>query len=319
MQMAINRNVKGVVIGAMLVVGVLIAGAVLSSCATQVGPGQTAVKVDDYVLIPTDPKVEGCIDPETSEFNPPGGFKAYRYPSRQISWDATGGPDSEAEATIVVSNATAPAELRVPVVITFDLTTDCSMLMDFHRDFGTKYQGWLDNDGLVTPGWVNLLRYVIGQPAEQVLISVAQKYTWREIWNDEKVRIEFQNALRDALPGASRARTDGREFFTNFQVTVMKPDPVESGLKDAIIAEQKAIADARAAEAKGVADANAAKAKAEADKAAAQAQTELARQRALQKQAEIAGYPDVDAYLRAIAIENGQNPFQPTYVVPQAP
>lgn len=143
--MAVIRNVKGVVIGAVLVVGVLISGAVLSSCATQVGGpgGQTAVKVDDYVLIPTDPKVEGCINPETSEFNPPGGFKAYRYPSRQISWDATGGPDSEAEATIVVSNATAPAELRVPVVITFDLTTDCSMLMDFHRDFGTKYQaGW---------------------------------------------------------------------------------------------------------------------------------------------------------------------------------
>ncbi|MBI3226530.1 MAG: membrane protease subunit, stomatin/prohibitin [Mycolicibacterium cosmeticum] len=317
--MVVNRKVKGLVVGAVLVVGVLISGSVLSSCATQVGPGQTAIKVDDYLLIPADPKVDGCIDPETSAFNPPGGFKAYRYPSRQISWDATGSPDSEAEPTIVVSNATAPAELRVPVVITFDLTTDCGMLMDFHRDFGTKYQGWLDNEGLVTPGWVNLLRYVIGQPAEQVLISVAQKYTWREIWNDEKVRIEFQNALRDALPGASRARTDGREFFTNFQVTVMKPDPVEAGLKDAIIAEQKAIADARAAEAKGVADANAARAKAEADKATAQAQTELARQRALQKQAEIAGYPDVDAYLRAIAIENGQNPFQPTYVVPQAP
>ena len=153
-----------------------------------------------------------------------------------------------APPTIVVSNASAPAELQVPVVITFDLTTNCDMLMDFHRDFGTKYQGWLDDDGLVTTGWVNLLRYVIGQPAEQVLISVAQKYTWREIWNDEKVRIEFQNALRDALPGASKARTDGREFFTNFQVTVLNPDPVDEGLKEAIIAEQKAIADARAAD-----------------------------------------------------------------------
>ena len=98
----------------------------------------------------------------------------------------------------------------------------------------------------------------------------------------------------------------------------MKPDPVDEGLKDAIIAEQKAIADARAAEAKGVADANAARAKAEADKATAQAQTELARQVALQKQAEIAGYPNVEAYLRALAIERGQNPYQPTYVVPQA-
>ncbi len=39
MQMAVIRNVKGVVIGAVLVVGVLISGAVLSSCATQVGAG----------------------------------------------------------------------------------------------------------------------------------------------------------------------------------------------------------------------------------------------------------------------------------------
>ncbi len=311
-----NRKRIGQVAAA--VVAVVVGGVILSSCSTQVGPGQTAVKVDDYLVIPADPKVDGCIEPENSAFNPPGGFKAYRYPSRQISWDATGSPDSEAPPTIVVSNASAPAELQVPVVITFDLTTNCDMLMDFHRDFGTKYQGWLDDDGLVTTGWVNLLRYVIGQPAEQVLISVAQKYTWREIWNDEKVRIEFQNALRDALPGASKARTDGREFFTNFQVTVMKPDPVDEGLKEAIIAEQKAIADARAAEAKGVADANAARAKAEAEKTAAQAQTELARQQALQKQAEIAGYPSADDYLRAKAIEAGQNPYQPTYVVPQA-
>ncbi len=290
----------------------------LVGCATQVGPGQTAVMVDDYFMIPADQKVQGCIEPETSEFNPPGGFKAYKYPARQISWDATGADGAEAQPTVVVSNATAPAELRVPLVITFDLTNDCDMLMDFHRDFGTKYQGWLDDDGNVTTGWVNLLRYVVGQPAEQVLISIAQKYTWREIWNDEKVRIEFQNALRDALPGASKARTDGREFFMNFQVNVMKPDPVDEGLKGAIIAEQKAIADARAAEAKGVADANAAKAKAEADKAAAIAQTELARQVALQKQAEIAGYPTVEDYLKALAIDKGQNPYQPTYVVPQA-
>ena len=160
---------------------------------------------------------------------------------------------------------------------------------------------------------------MIGQPAEQTLISVAQKYPWREIWNDEKVRIEFQEALRNALPNVSKARTDGKEFFTNFQVTVMKPDPVDAGLKEAIIAEQKAIADARAAEAKGVADANAARAKAEADKAAAQAQTELARQVALQKQAEISGYPSVDDYLKSKAIEAGQNPYQPSYAAPLTP
>lgn len=39
---------------------------------------------------------------------------------------------------------------------------------------------------------------------------------------------------------------------------------------------------------------------------------------ALQKQAEIAGYPSAEDYLKAKAIESGQNPYQPSYVVPQA-
>ena len=307
---------RRIVIGAVVAV-LILGGLILSGCSTQVGAGTTAVKVDDYLIIPTDPKVEGCIRPETSEFNPPGGFTAYLYPARQISWDALDADDAEAPATIVVSNASAPAELRVPVSVTFDLTTDCEKLKNFHRDFGTKYQGWLNSDGTVSEGWKNLLRYVVGQPLQNTLVSVAQKYTWRQIWNDEKVRIEFQNALRDTLPQATRNRTNGEEYFTNFQVTVMKPDPVDPNLKAAITAEQQAIADANAVKAKGIADAEAAKAKADADVTVAQAQTELARQQALQKQAEITGYPSIDAYLRAKAIEAGQNPYQPTYVVPQ--
>src|SRR5690606_1425917 len=146
----------------------------------------------------------------------------------------------------VVSNKEAPAELKVPVTVTFDLTTDCDRLMEFHREFGTKYQGWLNDDGTISDGWVNLLRYVIGQPLENTLVSIAQKYEWRQIWNDEAVRIEFQNALQDTLPKASKERTNGTEYFTNFRVTVMKPDPVDEGLKAAITREQQAVAEARA-------------------------------------------------------------------------
>ena len=40
----------------------------------------------------------------------------YRYPARQISWDATGDPGSERGPYVVVSNAKAPADLNVPVV-----------------------------------------------------------------------------------------------------------------------------------------------------------------------------------------------------------
>lgn len=294
------------------------------ACSTSVPAGSQAVKVDSYMFVPTDPTVEGCIQPEQNEFNPPGGFDAYLYPARQISYDANDDKDAEAPTTVVVSNSTppnAPVELKVPVTVTMDLTKDCEALKQFHRDFGTKYSGWLDEDGKVTQGWKNLLNYVVGQPLKNTLISIAQKYEWKQIWNDDKIRIEFQTALAKTLPQVSKERTNGKEYFTNFQVTVMKPDVVDSGLKDAITAQQKAISDANATQAKGVADAEAAKAKAEADVTTAKAQTALAEQRALQKQAEIAGYPNIDAYLRQReievkqnAVDKGLNPYPPVIV-----
>lgn len=298
-------------------VAIALAGVMpLVACSTSVPAGNRAVKVDDYLMIPTDPSVEGCINPEQNEFNPPGGFKAYLYPARQISWDANEDKDAEAPSTVVVSNAEAPAELKVPVTVTFDLTADCDKLKQFHRDFGTKYQGWLNDDGSVSEGWKNLVNYVIGQPLRNTLVSIAQKYNWRQIWNDEKVRVEFQNALTATLPKVSKERTNNVDYFTNFQVTVMKPDPVDATLKQAIIAEQQAVAQANAAKAKGVADAQAAEAKADADVKAALAQTEVARQEALKRQAEISGYGgNVDAWLKAQAIEKGITPW-PSPIIP---
>lgn len=289
------------------VVGIAVAaGLTLSACATQIPAGQTAVKVDDYAFVPAAPKIIGCMGPETSEANPIGGFKIYRYPARQISWDATGAKGAEHQPYVVVSGAEAPAELKVPVVVTMDLTSDCEKLSQFHRDFGTKYQGWLNADGTQSDGWVQLVNYVVGQPLEQTLTQVAQKYTWRQIWNDEKVRVEFQNVLKERLPGASKARTDGQEYFTNFQITVLKPEPMDGNLKAAINKEQSSVAEA-----------NAKKAAADAEVKAAESQTEVAKQQALQKQAEIAGFPTIEAYLQSQLIAQGGNPYQPTYVVPQ--
>jgi hypothetical protein len=276
----------------------------LAACSVSTPAGVQAVKVKDSYVLPVSPTVEGCMAPEQNELQYPGNvFKTFNYPSRQISWDANEDKNAEAPSTVVVSNAEAPAELKVPVTVTFDLTKDCEKLKQFHRDFGTKYQGQLDENGNITQGWINLVNYVIGQPLRNTLVSIAQKYSWRQIWNDEKVRAEFQQALTDTLPKVSKERTNNVEYFTNFQVTVMKPDPVDATLKQAIIAEQQAVAQAAATKAKGVADAQAAQAKADADVKAAVAQTEVARQQALQKQAEIAGFPSVDAYLRQKEID----------------
>jgi regulator of protease activity HflC (stomatin/prohibitin superfamily) len=288
----------------------------LSACSyASMGPGEQGVVQDGYWMIPTDPALVGCIAPERSQNEITN--EVYRYPARQISWDATGDPGSERGPYVVVSSAKAPADVNVPVVVTFDLTTDCEKLKQFHRDFGTKYSGWLNEDGTVSLGWTELLNYVVGQPLQDTLNAVAQNYTWKEIWNDDSVRSKFRDALTKSLPGASKARTDNTEFFTNFQVTVLKPTPVNPELKAAIEREQAAVQNAQATQAQGVAEANAKTAKAEADIKAAEAETRVAEQEALKRAAELKGYPTPDDYLRALAIEQGLNPYQPTYVVPQ--
>jgi hypothetical protein len=227
----------------------------------------------------------------------------YRYPARQISWDANGDPGAERGPYIALSNAADQAEMSVPLTITADLTTDCDKLKNFHRDYGTKYQAWLNDDGTTSAGWNSLLNYVIGQPTEQAVISVTQKYPWQKVWNDEAVRTEYKNALQAQLPKESAARTGGVDYFTNFNVTVGKPTPTDQRLKDAAALQQASQAEANAKQTAATADANARKASAEADLAASKAETATAQQEALKQQAEIGGYPDVEAYLRAQCIK----------------
>lgn len=259
---------------------------------TTVPAGQTGVLVDSL----GSPTVSGCQGPETMEWHP--ASDVHTYPSRQISWDATGAKDSETHPTRVTSNAKEPAELDVPYVITFDLAANCDQMKEFYREFGTKFGNWDD-----------LLRYVVGQPAENVVVSSAQGFTWREIWNDEQVRIEFQKALAKALPEASKARTNGKAYFTNFQVTVMKPTLISESLRNSIASEQEGQAKAKAIEATGIAEANANKAAADARAAQAKAEAAQAEAEAAKQRATIAGYPDVETYLKAKAIERGITPY----------
>ena len=257
--------------------------ALLSGCSyASVGAGEQAVVVDGYWMIPTDPTVKGCIEPENSQNEITN--EVYRYPARQKSPGMQWVIPAPSAGHMSWCPTPKHPHMNVPlVVVTFDLTSDCEKLKQFHRDFGIKYNGWLNDDGTVSAGWVELLNYVIGQPLQDTLNGVAQKYTWQQIWNDEQARAEFRNALLTSLPNASRARTNGVDFFTNFQVTVLMPTPVNPELKAAIEREQAAIQNAQATQAQGVAEANAKKA--EADLAAAAAETRVSEQEALKRAA----------------------------------
>lgn len=272
----------------------------LSACSS-VSAGQQAVEVDDW----GDPTVSGCAKEETQVGTMT--VSLFRYPARQISWDANNDPGAERGPYVALSNPSDQAEMSIPLTITADLTTDCDKLKQFHRDYGTKYQAWNDDDGTTSDGWTKLLNYVIGQPAEQAVISITQKYPWQKVWNDEAVRSEYKSDLQAQLPKESAARTGGTDYFTNFVVTVGKPSPTDQRLRDAAALQQSSQAEANAAQTKATADANARKASAEADLAAAKAETATAQQEALKKQAEIAGFPDVEAYLRDQCIKVAPN------------
>lgn len=289
----------------------------LSGCSyAAMGPSEQAVVQNGSFFPGADKNLIECLKP--SETKNELNNTVLKFPARQIAWNASNDPNAKPNRPpyVVVASAKAPAEMDVPVSVTFDLTQNCDLLKKFYSEFAAGYGGVLNEDGSESEGWKSLVNHVIGQPLQDTLNGVAQKYPWQDIWNNEDVRTEFRTEIDKQLPQASKARTNGTEYFSNFQVTVLKPTPVNKDLKDAIEAQQAAVQRAQAAQAQGVAEANAAKAKADAEVAAAEAQTRAAVQKALAQQAEVSGYGSVDAYLKMLAIKQGINPWQPQ-LIPQ--
>lgn len=274
----------------------------LTACSS-VGAGQQAVEVDSW----GDPTVSGCVKEETQTGTMT--VDLYRFPARQITWDANNDPGAERGPYVALSNSSDQAEMAVPVTLTFDLTTDCEKLKSFYRDYATKDSGWLNDDGTSSDGWIKLLTYTVSQPAEQAVIAITQKYPWQAVWNDDKVRGEYKAALQARLPKDTAARTGGVEYFDNFQITVGKPFPTDQRLREAAALRQSSQAEADAERTRLTAQADAQKDAAVSQRDAAIAQRDAEVAKAQIVAAQIAGYPDVEAYLRALAIDKGISPW----------
>ena len=269
-------------------------------CAIEAGPGQQGVKVSSW----GDPTINSCLEEETQEYTLDN---KYLYPSRSISWDANYDDGAERGPYVALSNSKDQAAMNIPITIVADLTTNCDKLKDFHRNYGTKYEGWLKDDGTPSEGWKQLLNYVISQPAEQAVIGITSKYPWQDVWNNETVRSEYKNALQSQLLQETAARTGGVEYFSNFQVTVGKPDPVNDQLEANVEAKQASIAAAEAKRIEVTSDAKAREDGAKANEAAANAERAATEAEARKRAAEIAGFgagPEgVDAWLKQLCIE----------------
>lgn len=281
----------------------------LSGCSYSYNdPGVQAVVQNEGFWPGAAHTLEGCLGP--SQTKNTFTSKTFKYPAHNISWAARDDGAHERGPYVVTSSSKSPAHVLVPVVVSFDLTQDCNLLMKFHQEYATKYNGWLNDDGSESDGWKNLVDFVVGQPIQSTLLRLAQDYTWQELWNNVDAITAFQTALDKELPGATKAQTGGTAFFTNFRVTVFKPEPENKGLTAAIEQTQQGVQEAQATQAKGVAEANAQKAQADAQLAAAVSQTQVALQDAKKQQAYIDGWGGPENALKHELIEKGGNPWQ---------
>ena len=283
---------------------VVIAFVAIFAALTLTGCGvatQASIKKLQVGAGPLDnPQVKGCIEPGVLRKTPTND-DYYAYPVSDRDMDATGQAGSDFDMITAISSDNA--EMAIPVIIRFNMVTECDTLGKFFKAYGQRYSAYLNDDGTATEGWRLMLRKLMYDPTDALLDDVAKNYEWRELYNDASAQTELQEQLTDNIQSIVEKNARGI-YFENFTVLVKKPVPTNPDLVNAIASEQAEVGKAQAAEAR----ARAQKIQAEAEVAVAKAQAE-------KQQAEIEGFGGYENYSRSQAIQKGLNPFQPTYIV----
>jgi hypothetical protein len=287
-----NRNAAAVAMAA----GFMLIGTGCGTHSVSTAPDQVALQYKGGL---SSKSFGSYIPPSTKKWFWPGS-QEFSYPNNQRSYDATGGPGSESGP--ITGTSSDLAEMAVPVSVTFRLKTDEKSLRAFHENIGLHLKAYMEDDE-TTAGWRNMLAFYVGQPLKVSLDREVQGAKWRDLYSKPSARTALQNLLDKELPDVVKQKMQG-DYFTDFQVTVQQPTPVNPDLKNAVAAQQAAVAQA---------DSQTAQARAQ--QAAAQAQVAVAQAQARKQAAAIKGYGGLDGYLRDEAIQKGLNPFQPTYIV----
>ncbi len=274
------------------------AGLVTLVAASSVNTGSniTALQIGGGPI--EDSTIKRCIPAGTHEnFNSPGDKYVY-YPLSERDWDATGqrGADSDPMRSVSSDNI----EMQVPVVVRFSMVTDCETLRAWYNEHGQRYSASLSDSGATTGGWDLALRKLVADPLDAQLDRIVQRYPWRQVWNDPTIKAEIEKQVSDQMEALVDRQARGH-YFEGFTVLVKKPSPIDQELVAAINESQKQLAISEQAVAR-----------ARADVTRAQAEVRVARAQAAKRRADVAGYGSTEAYLKALAVEKGLNPWQPT-------
>lgn len=281
----------------------------LTSCSSHyTDPSMVALR---YAGGPTEGgKFKECVKPGTKQVS---NDSYYDYPTtqREDVWDSDnygkkGSKSADHKDMEVVDKDGNVAYLKVKV--SFYLNTECSVLRKFHETIGRTRRAYFNNDGTYGNGWVWAMDNYISSAVQQQAKYAAINDTVDDIWLKPATQDSIATAIQTNIQKAVDDGMQGsEEFYKDFSVRVYGGAPSPDFM--ALYTERKA------AQVK----ADTAEANKQAQIAEAKAQAGVAKQQAKVQQAQIAGYPSVDAYLKAQAIAKGMNPFVPQYVVGTTP
>lgn len=277
------------ILGAAIAVALVATGC--SSVST--GPDQVALHYEGGSF--SSKSFKECVPVSSRQYDGPGDMH-YAYPASQRNF-VFGGPQQDGEVITFVTKD--GIEMSVSGVVNFLLETKCDTLRKFHELIGNRYGAYMDGDS-TGPGWLQVLNIYIYRPLDTAIDRAGQNYTYLELYNDPNIKSQWEKAVLDSLPGLIDRQTDGDEdFFTNFAVTLQKPSP-PNAIKEALVAQQEAVARAKAAEAEAAARTTA---------AIAQKAVAAAEAAKVEERIKVLG---LDGYLKELAIEKGINPYQPS-------
>lgn len=277
----------------LLVVAGLVTLLFIRPTSVSTGPDQVALHYKDGAF--SSRKFADCVSPSQRVWDGPGD-RHFVYPSSQTNFVFANADSDGAPITFVTKDG---IEMTVEGVANLLLNTDCEALRAFHDLIGNRYAAYMVGDQR-SDGWRRMLSVYIQRPLDTAIDRAGQKYTYTDLYTDPNVKAQWEADVVAALPDLVNRQTDGEvNFFENFAITLQKPEPPQA-IKDALIAQQEAVARAKAAEAEAAAKQKAAE---------AQIAVEKAEAAKIQERINVLGR---EGYLHQYAIDNGLNPYQPS-------
>jgi len=284
-----------------VVAGIVAVIGLLGGCSTSyTDPSMVGLR---YAGGPTEGgKFKECVEPGTKQIS---NDTYYPYPTtqREDVWDSDnfekGSKSADHPDMQIIDKDGNIAYVKMKV--SFYLNTECRVLRRYHDKIGRTRHAYFNSDGSYGNGWIWAMDNYISSAVVDKTKAAATPYTVEDMWLKPDVRDAMAAGMQPQIQPAVDAGTEGDdEFYTGFAVRIYGITPDDDFT--ALYKERKA------AQVK----ADTAEANKQAQIAEAQAKAAVAQQEAKVKAAEISGYPSVEAYLKAQAIEKGMNPFQPT-------